>query len=135
MIGDVLNGHGISKPLYEYYEELILPLASWDEKRISFIGIDFMTLVGWLYHGLYRLKNVDPHRLNEQQLVLYKLKILNGDYGFDYMWLLKPIEASTKTEISPEGIEYREKNASEKRRQWALNSILMGGSGLEFPPM
>jgi hypothetical protein len=79
MIGDLLNGHGISRPLYEYYEELILPLARWQEKRISYRGINFMELVGWLYHGLYHLKEVAPHRLNEQEKVYYKLKIINGE--------------------------------------------------------
>lgn len=134
MIGDVLNGHGISKPLYEYYEELILPLASWQEKRLSYKGINFMELVGWLYHRLYHLTDVSPHCLNEQELVLYKLKIINGDYGFDYMWLLNPLEVSTKTAVDMESIEYREQNRSEKRRQWALNAILMGSNGLSLPP-
>lgn len=135
MIGEVLNGHGISKPLYEYYEELVLPLACWEEKRITFKGIDFMTLVGWLYHCLYHLKNVEPHQLNEQEKVHYKFKILNGDYGFDYMWLLNPLEVPTKTAVDLESREYREQNLNEKRRQWALNATLMGGNGLSLPPM
>lgn len=133
MIGDVLNGHGISKPLYEYYEELILPLASWQEKRLSYKGINFMELVGWLYHGLYHLSDVALHRLNEQEQVIYKLKIINGNYGFDYMLLLNPIEVSTKTDIDPESIEYREQNLIDKQRQWALNSILMSKDSLSLP--
>jgi len=135
MIGDVLNGHGISHPLYEYYEEVILPLASWQEKRFGFQGIHFMTLVGQLYHRLYHLKNVDLHRLSEQEKGLYKLKILNGEYGWDYMYLLNPIEISTKKVIDLDSKEDREQHFIDKRRQWALENILTNGGGHSLPPM
>lgn len=135
MIGDMLNGHGISRPLYEYYEEIILPLACWQEKRISYQGLHFMELVGWLCHSLYHLRNVDLYRLSEQEKVLYKLKILNGDYGWDYMLLLNPVEISTKVVIDLDSREDRERKLIEKRRQWALDAILTGGEGSLFPPM
>ncbi|MFA5923659.1 MAG: hypothetical protein WC856_20600 [Methylococcaceae bacterium] len=51
------------------------------------------------------------------------------------MLLLNPLEVSTKTAVDLESIEYREQNRIEKRRQWALNAILMGGDGLSLPPM
>ena len=135
MIGDVLNGHGISRPLYDYYEEIILPLACWQEKRISYQGLHFMELVGHLYHRLYHLRNVDLCRLSEQEKVLYKLKILNGEYGWDYMRLLNPVEISTKTVIDLDGREDRERKLIEKRRQWALDNILTGEDGHSLPPM
>lgn len=133
MIGDTLNGHGISRPLYEYYEYLVLPLGSWQGKRFSYQGINFMELVGWLSHGLFHLKNVEPFHLSEPEKMYYKLKILSGNYGWDYMLLLNPIEVSTKAVIDSESIEYREQNLIDKRRQWALSSILTSGDGHSLP--
>jgi hypothetical protein len=135
MIGDSLNGHGISRPLYEYYEGFILPLANWQEKYISYKGGEFLDILGWLYHGLFHIKDVKPLRLNNKELLDYKLKLLDGGYGFDYMTLLNPIVVSTKLNINSESIEYREIEIAELRRQWALSSIFSGNDGRSTPPI
>ena len=133
MIGDVLSGRGISRPLYEYYESYILPLACWQEQRFSFQGIVFLELVGWLSHGLYHLQGVDAYRLDAQEKMHYKAKILDGKYGWDYMLLLNPIKVPTKNVVDVQSTEYREWNKMMERRQWALNNILTGGDGRFIP--
>lgn len=92
MLGEFLIGSGICRPLYDYYETSILPLSSWKGTYFSFKGVDFRALVGYLHDGLYHLEGVSLWRLTETEKMIYKLKLLNHAYGWDYMMLLNPIQ-------------------------------------------
>lgn len=133
LTGGELQGHGIGRPLHEFYESRILPLGALRGLRYSQFGVPFRELIGWLLHALYHLEGVNLSQLIHDQIRRYEQRIMSGDYGFDYFFLLNPIMRPIDPSLYMEHPLAQLWVAEQNVRLWALNAC-RNWTKERFPP-
>jgi len=133
LTGGELQGHGIGRPLHEFYELRILPLGELRGLRYSLIGVAFWELIGWLSHALYHLDGVKLSTLTQEQTCRLEQRILSGEYGFDYFYLLNPVSLPVDLSLPVDHPLGQLWVAEQNLRFWALNAR-RNWTNERFPP-
>lgn len=128
LTGAELFSHGVATALYDFYDELILPLASRQGLYRTYAGISFLHLMERFSRALYHIKGVDPWDLTVEQRWTYQQRILEWRYGWDYFYLFNPIEVPMEQGLPPDSPLVRYWNAQNELRIWGADA------GLAQPP-
>lgn len=123
LTGKIISGYGIARPLHEFYEFVILPLGARSGLRYSLAGVSYRESIGWLSHALYHLDGVHLSKLSREQIQRFEQKILSGDYGFDYFFLLNPILIPVDLSLASENPLHQLWMAQNNLRLWTLKEI------------
>lgn len=134
LMGFTLSGHGLARPLYDYYEAYILPLGEYNGMYNSYKGLDFLYLISRFSNALYHIRGFtpdgDPLSIGNIQ---HMLKILNSDYGFDYFELFRPVETFLDAHSYSQKSVTNYWNAQQALREWARGACLLPKES-RYPP-
>jgi len=137
VMGFHLLQRGIARPLVEFIQERVLPLACVNGVGLGFREANYVKCVSEYELALQRIEGSPVELMSPSDRHAAGQRILNGDLGFDYVFALNPVRiqfgeiarASGKGEPATPS---REVQRSAWLQQWGMNMISLGGH--EGPP-
>lgn len=133
LMGFTLSGHGLARPLYDYYEANILPLGEYNGLYKSYKGLDFRYLIGRLANALYHIEGFKPESLISMGNLEQMLKIMSFCYGFDYLELFRPVETFVDDHSFTQELATNYWNAQQELRLWACEAFLSPEESRSLP--
>ncbi len=130
---DIFCNMGIAQPLFDYYERTFLSKSIYEGCFISFPPVKYRYLIGRLLDAMHNLEDVNYHKLSKVDINKYQKKILSADYGFDYLYLFKPIEIPSSTTLILDDPKVKRYQAALGLWKWADTAWLNPSSRNTIP--
>jgi hypothetical protein len=134
MLGQEFDRRELANELFQLYVTRIFVLARWKGKRFFLEDYDLSACSEILYHMAINTNYTKGKWIDWNERVRYMRRIMKGDFGFDWKFLLDPLIAPD-TNIGPPTEDGLVRLARARRiKEWSFTNALSGGKE-RFPPV
>lgn len=134
MLGQEFERRHLANEVFHLYVTRIFNLARWNGKRFLLEDYDFADRSEILYQMANNTSYTKGRWIGWSERVKYMRRILKGDFGFDWKFLLDPLIAPD-LDIGPPTEDGLRLLAQDRRvKEWSFKNALSGGTE-RFPPI